>query len=130
MSEVRGNMKEEWQESPEAVRRQARALATPLAELLRRLRRHPPSFVLTCARGSSAHAATVAKQLGERHLGIPVGPFAPNVATIYQQRLKLDGQLFLTVSQSGQSEDLVESVAMAKSAGALTASIVNDTESS
>src|SRR5262245_43639967 len=130
VSDIRGNMKEEWQESPEAVRRQARALAMPLAELLHRLRRRPPSFVMTCARGSSAHAATFGKHLVERYLGLPVGPFAPNVATIYQQRLKLDGQLFLTVSQSGKSDDLVESVAMAKSAGALTASIVNDTERS
>src|SRR5262249_56523003 len=54
---------------------------------------------------------------------------APNVATIYKQRLKLYGQLFLTVSQSGRSDDLIESVAMAKAAGALTATIVNDTDS-
>jgi glucosamine--fructose-6-phosphate aminotransferase (isomerizing) len=58
-----------------------------------------------------------------------VGAFAPNIATIYKQRLKLTGQLFITVSQSGRSDDLVESVEMAKAAGALTTSIVNDTES-
>jgi glutamine---fructose-6-phosphate transaminase (isomerizing) len=129
MSNPRGNMEAEWQEGPAAVRRQARALAAPLAELLRRLRRSPPSFVVTCARGSSAHAATFGKHLVERHLGIPVGAFAPNIATIYQQALKLDGQLFVVVSQSGKSDDLVESAAMAKAAGALTAAIVNDTDS-
>jgi glucosamine--fructose-6-phosphate aminotransferase (isomerizing) len=58
-----------------------------------------------------------------------VGAFAPNIATIYKRRLKLNGQLFLTVSQSGRSDDLVESTAMAKIAGALTAAIVNDTDS-
>jgi glutamine---fructose-6-phosphate transaminase (isomerizing) len=130
MSDPRGDMAAEWQEGPDAVRRQAPALAAPLAELLRRLGRNPPRFVVTCARGSSAHAATFGKHLVERHLGIPVSAFAPNVATIYKQRLRLNGQLFLTVSQSGESDDLVESVAMAKSAGALTAAIVNDTESS
>jgi glucosamine--fructose-6-phosphate aminotransferase (isomerizing) len=51
------------------------------------------------------------------------------VATIYKQRLRLKGQLFLTVSQSGRSDDLIESVEMAKAAGALTATIVNDTDS-
>ena len=51
------------------------------------------------------------------------------MATIYQQRLKLDGQIFLTVSQSGASDDLIESTAMARAAGALTAAIVNDTDS-
>jgi glucosamine--fructose-6-phosphate aminotransferase (isomerizing) len=129
MSAPRVNMEAECQETPDAVRRQTRALAAPLAELLRRVRRSPPSFVFTCARGSSAHAATFGKHLVERHLGIPVGAFAPNIATIYKQRMRLDGQLFLAVSQSGKSDDLVESAAMAKAAGALTATIVNDTDS-
>jgi glutamine---fructose-6-phosphate transaminase (isomerizing) len=129
MSAPRVNMEAECQETPDAVRRQARALATPLSELLRRVRRSPPGFVFTCARGSSAHAATFGKHLVERHLGIPVGAFAPNIATIYKQRMRLDGQLFLAVSQSGKSDDLVESAAMAKAAGALTAAIVNDVDS-
>ena len=105
---TRAKMEVEWEESPGAVRRQASALQAPLAELLRRIRRHPPNLVLTCARGSSAHAATFGKHLVERHLGIPVGAFAPNIATIYKQRLKLNGQLFVTVSQSGRSDDLIE----------------------
>jgi glucosamine--fructose-6-phosphate aminotransferase (isomerizing) len=129
VSDVGAKMEAEWQESPDAVRLQARALEIPLRELLRCVRRRPPSFVLTCARGSSAHAATFGKHLVERHLGIPVGAYAPNIATIYKQRLKLAGQLFLTVSQSGRSDDLIESAAMAKAAGALTATIVNDTDS-
>jgi glutamine---fructose-6-phosphate transaminase (isomerizing) len=129
MSDVRAQMTAEWQESPDAVRRQAAALAAPLAELLRHIRHAPPRLVLTCARGSSAHAATFGKHLVERYLGIPVGVFAPNIASIYKQRLTLDGQLFLTVSQSGKSDDLVESAAMARSAGALTAAIVNDIDS-
>ena len=129
MSHTRAHMETEWQESPDAVRRQRRGARRSAGRAPAALRRDPPNFVLTCARGSSAHAATFGKHLIERHLGIPVGAFAPNIATIYQQRLKLDGQLFLTVSQSGKSDDLVESVAMAKAAGALTATIVNDTES-
>ena len=122
-------MEAEWQESPDAVRRQREALEAPLAELLRRIRRDPPNVIVTCARGSSAHSATFGKHLFERHLGIPVSAFAPNVATIYRQRLRLNGQLFVTVSQSGRSDDLIESAVMAKAAGALTAAIVNDTES-
>jgi len=127
--EVRVTMQAEWRESPQAVGRQADALSAPLSDLLRRIARKPPTFVLTCARGSSAHAAMFGKHLLERHLGIATGAFAPNIATIYQRRLALDGQLFLAVSQSGKSDDLVESTAMAKAAGALTAAIVNDTES-
>jgi glucosamine--fructose-6-phosphate aminotransferase (isomerizing) len=122
-------MEAECKEGPDAVRRQARAIQAPLTELLRRIKRHPPNFVLTCARGSSAHSATFGKHLVERYLGVPVGAFAPNMATIYKQRLKLNDQLFLAVSQSGRSDDLVETTTMAKSAGALTVAIVNDSDS-
>ena len=41
----------------------------------------------------------------------------------------LEGQLFLAISQSGRSEDLIESASWAKSSGALTVALVNDTNS-
>ena len=94
-----------------------------------RLKSHPPQLVVTCARGSSAHAATFGKHLIERHLGIPVVAMAPNIATVYRRPLRLSGQLFLAISQSGRSDDLVESAVMAKNAGALTAALVNATDS-
>jgi glucosamine--fructose-6-phosphate aminotransferase (isomerizing) len=122
-------MASELQEAPDAVRRQAVALAGPLAALIGWSQRTRPALVVTCARGSSAHAATFAKHLFERHLGIPVAAAAPNVATIYRQRLQLKNQLLLTISQSGRSDDLTEFTLMAKAAGALTAAIVNDTDS-
>ena len=122
-------MASELREAPDALRRQADALAEPLAALIGWSQRTRPSLVVTCARGSSAHAATFAKHLLERHLGIPVAAAAPNIATIYRQPLQLKNQLLLTISQSGRSDDLTEFALMAKAAGALTAAIVNDTES-
>jgi glucosamine--fructose-6-phosphate aminotransferase (isomerizing) len=49
--------------------------------------------------------------------------------SVYRKRLKLDGQLFIVISQSGRSDDLIEMTEMANAAGALTAAIVNETES-
>jgi glucosamine--fructose-6-phosphate aminotransferase (isomerizing) len=43
--------------------------------------------------------------------------------------LRLDGQFFLAVSQSGRSDDLVEQARSARASGALTAAIVNATDS-
>src|SRR5437870_5403029 len=120
-------MAAEFREAPEAVRRQAHDLARSVAELVARLARKPPQVVLTCARGSSAHAATFAKHLIERHLPIPVAAAAPNIVTLYGQRLQLRDQLFLAISQSGSSDDVVECAVMAKAAGARTVAIVNDT---
>jgi glucosamine--fructose-6-phosphate aminotransferase (isomerizing) len=119
----------ELREAPEIVARQAERLAGPLAELTTRLARRPPSVVMTCARGSSAHAATFAKHLIERHLAIPVAAAAPVVATAYRRELRLDGQLFLTISQSGRSDDLIETASSARRAGALTVALVNDADS-
>lgn len=116
-------------DAPAAVRRQARELQAPLTALVARLKRHPPNVVVTCARGSSAHAATFAKHLIERNLGIPVAAAAPNIVTAYGRRLALKNQFFLAISQSGLSEDLVEMAAAARDEGAVTAAIVNDTDS-
>ena len=122
-------MAEELREAPQAVHGQREELLAPLAGLVTRLKSRRPHCVVTCARGSSAHAATFAKHLIELHLGIPVAAMAPNIATVYRRSLRLDGQLFLAISQSGRSDDLVEAAAMARKAGALTAAVVNDAAS-
>jgi glutamine---fructose-6-phosphate transaminase (isomerizing) len=119
----------ELAEAPAAVLAQASELAAPVAALLARLGRRQPDVVVTCARGSSAHAATFAKHLIERYLGIPVAAAAPNIASVYHRRLALRGQLFLAISQSGSSDDLIETAAAARAANAVTAAIVNDTGS-
>lgn len=121
-------MAREISEAPEAVRRQAESLQRPLADLGARLERQPPKVVVTCARGSSAHAAAFGKHLIERYLGIPVAPAAPSTASIYGQSLHLKDQLFLAISQSGQSEDLVALASSAKKSGALTVALTNVTD--
>jgi glutamine---fructose-6-phosphate transaminase (isomerizing) len=124
-----GGMASELAEAPAAVLAQARELSAPLAALIARLARRSPNVVVTCARGSSAHAATFAKHLIERNLGVPVAAAAPNIASVYHRRLALKGQLFLAISQSGSSDDLIETAIAARAADAVTAAIVNDTHS-
>jgi glucosamine--fructose-6-phosphate aminotransferase (isomerizing) len=129
MSNGNALMAAEALEAPEVVRRQAELIARPVGELAARLRRAPPRVVVTCARGSSAHAASFGKGLIERHLAIPVADASPSVVTVYRRGLRLDGQLFLAISQSGRSDDLVESACSARACGALTVAVVNDAES-
>jgi glucosamine--fructose-6-phosphate aminotransferase (isomerizing) len=119
----------ELRQAPAVVAQQEPALAPSLRELMARLRVRPPSLVVTCARGSSAHAAIFAKHLIERYVGIPVAAAAPVVATAYQRDLRLDGQLFLAISQSGRSNDLIETAQSAKRAGALTVALINQVDS-
>ena len=83
-----GGMAKELAEAPAAVQAQAQELAAPLAALMARLARRSSDVVVTCARGSSAHAATFAKHLIERYLGIPVAAAAPNIASVYIDGLR------------------------------------------
>jgi len=128
MSGAEARMAHEIAEAPQAVARQAAGLARPIAELVARLRQRPPQVVVTCARGSSAHAATYAKHLIERTIGTPVAEAAPNIASVYGRRLNLKDQLLLAISQSGRSDDLIEMALSARSSGALTVAMVNATD--
>ena len=119
-------MSSDMRAAPEAVRRQDEVLAGVLPALTERLRRKPPQVVVTCARGSSAHAATFGKHLIERYLGIVVAAAAPNITTIYHQRLRLGDQFFLAISQSGESSDIIEQSVAARSCGAVTACVTNN----
>jgi len=96
-----------------------------LAELAADLRRDPPPFVVTCARGSSDHAATYAKYLFETQLGIVTASASPSVGSVYEARQKLDGALYLVISQSGKSPDLLRNAEAAREAGARVVALVN-----
>ena len=128
-SEKETQMGAEAREAPAVLRRQQKTLPPPIAELAAALRKKSPRVVVTCARGSSAHAATYFKHMIERHVGIPVSAAAPNIASIYQRPLDVRDQLFVAISQSGRSTDIVATAAMARTSGAITVAIVNDTGS-
>jgi glutamine---fructose-6-phosphate transaminase (isomerizing) len=118
-------MASEIDEAPAILARQAIELAGPLGRLLPHLHRLKPNVVVTCARGSSAHAATFGRHLIERYLGLPVAEAAPSISSIYRRRLNLQNQLVLTISQSGRSDDLIAFATDARSSGALTVAITN-----
>ena len=114
---------------PDVVARQQELVVKPLTELASHLVRNPPQLIVTCGRGSSAHAATFAKHLFEFHLGIPVAAAAPSIASVYRRRLQLRGQLVLVISQSGRSDDLLAFAESARGSGANTVAITNDERS-
>ncbi|MEO8017920.1 MAG: SIS domain-containing protein [Pseudomonadota bacterium] len=99
--------------------------APVLRELGMRLRSEPPRAVVTCARGSSDHAATYAKYLIESHTHVLTSSAAPSVSSIYESRADLEGVLFIAISQSGKSPDLLAATQNARSSGALTVALCN-----
>ena len=112
-----------------AVREQLNRNRERARELGARLRAKAPRAVVTCARGSSDHAATYAKYLFETRAGVLVASAAPSIASVYGARQDLRDCLFVAISQSGRSPDLLSTLAAAKEAGAITVALVNDEES-
>ncbi len=96
-----------------------------LQALAASLRADPPPFVVTCARGSSDHAATYAKYLLETQLGVVTASASPSVGSVYEAPLQLRGALYLVISQSGKSPDLLRNAEAAKAAGARVVALVN-----
>ena len=112
-------------QAPDVVRRQLAANSERLERLGERLRQLKPHAVVTCARGSSDHAATFAKYLIETRLNILTSSAAPSVTSVYEAVPNLAGTVFLAISQSGASPDLLATVRAAKQAGALVVALVN-----
>lgn len=115
--------------APEFVAVQLERNAVVVARIAERLRRTPPRTIVTCARGSSDHAATFAKYLFETRCGLVTSSAAPSVSSLYASAQRMDDMLCLAVSQSGRSPDLLASVEAAKAAGAFTVALVNDESS-
>lgn len=114
-------------EAAAVAERQLAVLKPDLDGLGQRLRALDPPLVITCARGSSDHAATFAKYLIETRARTPVASFAPSTSSLYATPWRhLGGVLFLAISQSGRSPDIIISARAAKAAGAFVVAIVND----
>ena len=122
-------MFQEAAEAPDVVARLLKANREAAHTLGAELRANPPRAVVTCARGSSDHAATYAKYLIETATGTVPSAAALWVSSVLAAEPKLDGVLYLAISQSGKSPDLLAACEAAKQGGALVVALVNDESS-
>ncbi|HUO97637.1 MAG TPA: SIS domain-containing protein [Rhizomicrobium sp.] len=119
----------EAQEGPDVVERQFKANIDTIAAIAERLRALSPRAVVTAARGSSDNAATYAKYLIETKLGILTSSAAPSVSSVYSAPAHLRDTVYIAMSQSGKSPDILAAVDSARRAGAFTIGLVNVVES-
>jgi glucosamine--fructose-6-phosphate aminotransferase (isomerizing) len=112
-----------------AVRAQLQHDSASMRSLGAKLRKLNPRAVITCARGSSDHAATYAKYLIETHAQVLTASAAPSVSSVYGVTQDVRGCLFIAISQSGRSPDLLASVASAKASGAVVLALSNSADS-
>lgn len=120
-------MAREILEIPAAAERQL-ARTEPLVAASEHIRAFKPRVVVVCGRGSSGHVGTFLRYLFEARLGVLVSAAAPSLVTAYRARPDMQDALFIVVSQSELSPDLVATTVRARELGALTLAIVNDAD--
>ena len=94
------------------------------------LREDAPELVLSFARGSSDNAVTFFAYLLGRSLGVPVASLPPSLITVHGAALRPGRALAVAVSQSGESQDVVEALRAVADAGARTLAVSNAAGSS
>jgi len=120
-----GRMYREAAQAPQVVRDQLRINAGRMETVGALLRRMSPRVVVTCARGSSDHAATFAKYLIETHTGVLTCSAAPSLSSLYEARTDHRDMALLAISQSGRSPDLVAAAGTARELGACVVALCN-----
>jgi glucosamine--fructose-6-phosphate aminotransferase (isomerizing) len=118
-------MAAEIREQPDVLARICRDGWPAIKEAADAIRRRAPRFVVFVARGTSDHAALYGKYLVEIRLPLAAGSASPSTMTVYGARPDLRDVLVVAVSQSGASPDIVEPVARAREAGAITVAMTN-----
>lgn len=100
-----------------------------IGAIIDRIRAFRPRAVVVCGRGSSGNVGVYLRYLIETQMQLLVSSAAPSIVTAYRRIPDMRGALFVLISQSGRSPDLVSTTEVARSAGALTLAIVNDDRS-
>ena len=99
------------------------------AELGRTLRSTNFNSAVTVARGSSDHASGYVAYLIMSRMGRLVTSLPMSLITLYKSPLVTRDTLAISISQSGQSPDVVEPIRYFRDGGATTVALVNDAAS-
>ncbi|HEY3776567.1 MAG TPA: SIS domain-containing protein [Rhizomicrobium sp.] len=121
-------MSREIGEIPGAAERQL-SQSDAIQGAVQRIRTFAPQVMVFCGRGSSGQVGVFLRYLFEARLGMLVSAAAPSLMTAYDARPGMRSALFIVVSQSGRSPDLVAATTRACELGALTLAIINDAHS-
>jgi glucosamine--fructose-6-phosphate aminotransferase (isomerizing) len=100
-----------------------------IASLVALIEEYMPRLVVFCGRGSSGHVGVYLRYLFETKLALLTSAAAPSVFTTYGAKPDMRDVLFIVISQSGRSPDLVTATTAARKLGALTLAILNDEHS-
>ncbi|MGE5163611.1 MAG: SIS domain-containing protein, partial [Sphingobacteriales bacterium] len=83
------------------------ARTTVFAKIVEKIELVKPRIMVFCGRGSSGHVGVYLRYLFEVRLGMLASAAAPSVVTAYRRPPDFSDALFVVVSQSGRSPDVI-----------------------
>ena len=116
----------EIREQPEVLKRILDEGWDDVSSASRALRKGDLQSVMIAARGTSDNAALYAKYLFEILLGLPTALASPSAFTLYESKMNLKRVLVVGISQSGESQDVLETIRRSDELGANTLTVTND----
>jgi glucosamine--fructose-6-phosphate aminotransferase (isomerizing) len=117
-------MASEIWEQPGAIERTLTRLTAQCDEILGLRDKHFRA-VMFIARGTSDHVADYGQYIFPIAAGLLATSSSPSLAVAYHAQLSLDGVLAIAISQSGSTEEIIETAHWARSLGATTVGITN-----
>jgi glucosamine--fructose-6-phosphate aminotransferase (isomerizing) len=125
----RGDFEREIHEQPAAMARLLERGREAVERAAEQIAAFDPVFAVLAARGSSDNAARYAQYLLGAQTRLAVSLATPALFTLYGAPPKMDRALVISISQSGQSPDIISVVEEARRQGALTLALTNDIQS-
>lgn len=122
-------MEQEILSQPKAVKHAGEANANMIAAFAAAVKKHGVKQVIVAARGSSDNACNYFKYLCEVYAGLPVSTAAPSVLTLYDGAIDMRDTAVIGVSQSGAAADVIAVIERARTQGAVTAAVTNNSGS-
>jgi glutamine---fructose-6-phosphate transaminase (isomerizing) len=119
-------MSAEIREQPEVLQRIVDEVWAEVRSAARTLLEGGLRSAIIAARGTSDNAALYAKYLFEVLLGVPTALASPSAFTLYESKMDLEDVLVVGISQSGESQDVLETVRKSGELGASTLTVTNN----
>ncbi|MCX6036030.1 MAG: SIS domain-containing protein [Chloroflexi bacterium] len=129
ISEEPVTLQSEIFEQPERLAHLLHSQRDTVEKIAAAIRQSNIRYVFLAARGTSDNAGRYANYLWGAQNQLPLALATPSLFTYYNRPPKLDGALVVSISQSGQSPDIVSVIEEGRRQGCLTLSITNAPDS-
>ncbi len=125
MNEREFRMLAEIEETPTVLKRLIEREADNVKAISARIKQYAPEFALLAGRGSSDNACIYGQYAFQLIAHLPSALSTGSVYTLYKNPPHISKALVVGVSQSGETDDVCETIQRAKEEGALTVGITN-----